>query len=290
MKQISNIVLLAFTFIIALTSCDKTQMYEIKAVESVAHFNNKLAGRFDVLTTTSVYKVYIGVTAAADVDRNVSFTVTSPTGAVAGTHYTLDKTSATIRAGQVIDSITITGSLPFYVAGREDSLYFTINDQGGVKASTYNPTFRLYMRGPCLEKDIDLTKLRGTYANTIETIGTGAPYGPYTTTISAVSSTGPTTGTITVTNIFDYGWAPITFKLDWTNINKRTITLVEQSGIADASTVFGASWAGDDISVRPFGSQTGTFSYCNGTLQLKMDIGITGVGYLGELYTVNLAR
>ena len=34
----------------------------------------------------------------------------------------------------------------------------------------------------------------------------------------------------------------------------------------------------------------GTYSYCDGTFTLKMQLGVTGIGWFNALYTVNMAR
>ena len=135
-----------------------------------------------------------------------------------------------------------------------------------------------------------LSEFIGTYANTNEVWGT-SPYGPYTTTVSAVNQTSPTTGDITVTNIFDAGWDPLVFTLDWTDPANRKVTLQEQDAGGDAGTVFGAAYNGIPFAVRsvPSGA-VGTFSYCGQTIQLKMLIGVSGVGYSGSVYTVNMAK
>ena len=141
----------------------------------------------------------------------------------------------------------------------------------------------------CFEGDVDLNALLGDYNKTNETFGI-TPYGPYTTSISSVNQLTPTSGTIVVENIFDFGWGPITFTLDWSDPNNRTVIVVAQSsGIADAGTLSGA-YAGEEVAVRPFAGQPGTFSACKGTLTLKMQLGVAGLGYFGELYTVNMAR
>jgi len=146
----------------------------------------------------------------------------------------------------------------------------------------------LYVRGACLEEDIKLNEFIGSYPKTNEDFG-GA-YGPYTTTISAVRSITSTTGEVTVTNIFDYGWNPIKFILDWTNLSNRTVTLVQQSGIGNAGTL-NSAYAGRDISVRPHPTGgAGTFSYCNKTLKLIMQVGVTNLGFLNAVYTVDMAR
>ena len=128
--------------------------------------------------------------------------------------------------------------------------------------------------------------LKGDYAKSNEDFG-GSPYGPYKTSITAVAYTSPTTGTITVANIFDDGWAPIKFNLDWTDPANRKVTLVQQAGISSAANL---GYPGKDVSVRAFAGQMGTFSICKQTLVLKMQIGITGSGFFPDLYVLDMKR
>ena len=281
-----HLVTIIALFTVMITGCKKEE--KLVLPPSLAHFTNRTSGTYFITAPGVTYKVPIGVTTVSDKPRTINISVSSPTGAVQGTHYTLGSTSVTIPAGQTIDSIEVRGVFSEYTTGRKDTLVFTLQSPD-LSSSEYNGTFRLLMRGPCFEGDVDLNEFLGSYNNTNEVLGTSA-YGPYATTISAVNLETATTGTITVTNIFDFGWNPITFKLDWTDPNNRTVTLDEQSGIGDASTAFGGAWAGEDISVRAFAGQNGTFSICGQTLTLKLQIGITGVGWSGSLYTVNMAR
>jgi hypothetical protein len=272
--------------ILVVSGCKKDST--LVDIPSQAHFAGKSAGNYFITGTTVTYKISIGLTDVSTKDRVISFTVTSPTGAVAGTHYNIvGGNSITIPAGKALDSITVAGVYNRYLAGRKDTLVFTITDGTETKASTYNPSFKLFMRGPCSESETVLSDLLGSYTNTNEFL-TG-PYGPYETTITSVTPLTATTGTIVVENVFDYGWNPITFKLDWTDPLNTKVTLVEQSGIGDAGTLDG-SFSGMDISVAPFAGEPGTFTWCNQRLTLKMDVGVTGLGYFGILYTVNMER
>ena len=266
-----------------LVGCKKEAALTIP--QEQAHFANRTAATYNVLTANSVYKIPVGVTTVSTVDRTYTFSVSSPTGAVAGTQYTLPKTTVTIPAGKAIDSIEVRGILAAYQAGRKDTLVFSLTQLG--KERGYNDSFKLALRGPCFEGDVDLNVLLGAYTKTNEDFG-GA-YGPYRTTISAVQRTGPTTGTITVTNIFDAGWNPVKVNLDWTNPAARTAIVPLQTGIGNAGTI-SAAQAGRDISVRPFAGEVGTFSVCSQTLTLKMQLGVTGLGFFGTLYTVTMAR
>lgn len=267
-----------------LTACREKDVTVFPA--AVAHFQNQTGGSFFILTAASVYNVPVGITTVSNKARTLTVSYSSPTSATVGTHFTAPL-SITIPAGATVANLPITPVFAQYTAGRKDTLVVTMNGGDGVDKSSYNNTFKLFMRGPCFEGDVNLTELIGSYPKTNEDFG-GA-YGPYTTTISKVSQLTSTTGTITVTNVFDAGWNPITFILNWTDPANRTVTLTQQSGIGNAGTI-SATYAGSDISVRPFAGQVGTFSICNKTLTLRMQLGVTGVGFFGTLYTVNMAK
>jgi hypothetical protein len=288
MKLVSSISCLAFIVLsIVVVSCEKT---EVTIAPSQAHFVGDEIQIYSIeVDPAPVYNVVVGATNVADQDRTVTYTITSPTGAVAGTHYTLGSPgSVVIPAGQSTANIDVHGIYSAYTSGRKDTLIITLQDPELTPAEFEN-TVRLVLRGTCFEGDVDLNALLGDYNKTNETFGT-TPYGPYTTSISSVNQLTPTSGTIVVENIFDFGWGPITFTLDWSDPNNRTAIVVAQSsGIADAGTLSGA-YAGEEVAVRPFAGQPGTFSACKGTLTLKMQLGVAGLGYFGELYTVNMAR
>ena len=288
MKIVSSISYLAFIIlVVAVVSCEKTK---VTIPPAQAHFVGDETQIYSILTDPApAYSVVVGATNVASQDRTVSYTITSPTGAVAGTHYTLGSPgSVIIPAGQSTANIDVFGDFQEYSSGRKDTLIITIQDPELVPADFEN-TVKLVLRGACFEGDVDLNTLLGDYKKTNETFGS-SPYGPYTTSISSVTQLTPTSGTIVVENIFDFGWGPITFTLDWSDPNNRTAIVVAQSsGIADAGTLSGA-FAGEEVAVRPYAGEPGTFSVCTNTLTLKMQLGVAGLGYFGELYTVNMAR
>jgi len=298
MKFLKNLSLTAIAgLVLFLASCDKTKPYDIVTPASEAHFIGKEVQVYPVETDpVPAYNVVIGTTDVADKDRVVNFKITSPSGAVAGTHYTIDGIGAdgtgsvTIKAGEALATVTVQAIYSAYTTGRKDSLVFNILASDVKPAGFLNP-MTLVLRGPCFEGAVDLNELLGDYLNTTEDFG-GSAYGPYATAISAVSSTGATTGTITVDNIYDYGWAPITFKLDWTDPANRLVTLDQQEGLAGGSTV-----GLDDtyqVMVRAFAGEDGTFSICTQKVTLKMQVGAKdatgGELWSNSLYVVDLAR
>jgi hypothetical protein len=193
----------------------------------------------------------------------------------------------------VIDSLEIKGVLARYLSGKKDTLILTIS-QPDVTPSDYNRTLRLVLRGPCFEGDVSRSLLLGAF-KAIEVFGTNAPYGPYNTTIPSFTTTSPTTGVITVTNIWDNGWGPIQFNVDWTDPANRIVTVVSQAAIPGSNAGdLNSTYAGQTVAVRAFltptAANTGTFSACNSTFTLRMQLGVTGVGFFGSVYTVNLKR
>jgi hypothetical protein len=279
---------LTFTLLagVAITGCKKVETLERPPLQ--AHFLFRAGATYQVLTATTSYKLPVGLTTVSDVDRTVELTVTSPTGAVAGTHYSLNKSTLVIPAGKAVDTVVVQGVFSQYNAGRKDTLVFKIKETTDIKGIVTNSEFKLYVRGACLEEDIKLNEFIGSYPNTNEDFG-GA-YGPYTTTISAVRSITATTGEVTVTNIYDFGWNPIKFILDWTDLNDRKVTLVQQSGIGNAGTL-NSAYNGRDISVRPHPTGgAGTYSFCNKTLKLILQVGVTNLGWFNTVYTVDMAK
>ena len=285
LKPLKKLALLAILIAGFIAGCKKSDAVLTPPQE--AHFAFRTLATYQITGPAVSYKLPVALTTVSNVDRTVKVSVTSPTGATLGTHYTLSKSDVVIPAGKSVDTIVVQGVFNQYQSGRKDTLVFTIQEGDGIKPLSSNTQFKLFMRGPCFEDETVLSEMVGTYANTIEDFG--GPYGPYTTTISAATQLTPTTGEITVTNLFDFGWNPVKFILDWTDPSNTTVTLVQQSGIGNAGTISSA-YAGQDISVRPFAGQTGTFSYCNKRLVLKMQLGVTGVGFFGTLYTVTMAR
>jgi hypothetical protein len=278
---------LATVFMLGLQSCKKQ---DITIAPEQAHFANTATGAYFITGPTVDYKIPVGFTTVSSQDRTINITVSSPTGEVEGTHYPLSTKTVTIPAGKALDSISLQGVYAQYLSGRKDTLIFDITTVNG-KASDYNSQLKLFMRGPCFQNEIDqnMSDLLGDYDNTNELFGSSA-YGPYTTTITEVNQTSATTGTIKVTNIWDTGWGPITFTLDWTDPANSKVSVVPQSsGIGDAGDINGA-YAGMEVAVRPFGTQVGTFSYCNQTLTLKLQLGVAGLGWFNSLYTVTMAR
>ena len=300
MKFFSNIIflgLVAMSFLIS--GCDKHKLYPVSVPPSLVHFIGAKNQIYSVLADPApTYTLLAGTTDVSNQDRQVSFSVTSSSGAVEGVDYTISggpNRMLTIPAGQTRANIDVNAVYAQYPFGVSDTLYFALN-LPSVDPAKFLDTVRLIISGPssCSEAVVDLNNLLGDYANTNESFA-GSPYGPYTTSISSVASTGPTSGTIVVQNIWDNGWGPISFNLDWSDPANRTAIVVDQSAISgsDAGDI-NSNYAGQTIAVRvpsaSLSSAPGTYSYCDETFTLQMQLGVTNLGYFNALYTVVMER
>ena len=299
MKLFNNLALAAFgVAALLLGSCDKTKPYDVDVAPAYAHFVGKSVQVYEVIdNTTPAYSVQVGTTDVSTSDRTVTYKLSTPSGAIGGTHYTIasgnTNGTVTIKANEALAKIQVLADFATYDAGRVDTLIFSLSEPS-VKPADFMDTVMLIIRSGCNEGDVTLSALTGNYANTNEDFG-GA-YGPYTTSITNATSTSATTGTIVVDNLFDAGWAPITFNLDWTNASNRLVTCDRQFSIAPASTVStNPAYATWEVMVETAVAGPGTFSACNQTLTLKLRVGLldpaTGSGgWFGTPYTVNMAR
>lgn len=96
----------------------------------------------------SIYKIPVGITAIPNTDRKITFTVSSPSGAVSGQQYTLGSTTVTIPAGKTVDSIAVKGLFSGYAGTRKDTLIFKITG-GDVKPMVGSDQFTLYLQKVC---------------------------------------------------------------------------------------------------------------------------------------------
>lgn len=294
MRFIKYISLLgAVAVVVLMSGCDKSELYPVDVSPAIVHFDGDENQDYPVRSATvGVYNIEVGTSDVSSSDRTVTFNITSPTGAVQGTQYTLGTATNTIviPAGESIGYIPIQGIFAGYPAGRVDTLVITL-DQPSIEVAGFSDTVRLALGDICAEGvGFNINDFMGVYANTNETFA--APYGPYTTTISSISSTSATTATIVVENIWNNGWGPITFNLDWTNPPTLTAVVVPQTAIpgSDAGDI-NPAYAGQTIAMRAHATGgPGTFSSCHNTLTLKMQLGVTGLGYFAPVYTVVMAR
>lgn len=266
-------------FAIAVIGCKKEDA--VQAPPEIAHFTNLSGGSYSITGPGVTYKIPVGFTTVSDKDRTVTVSVSSPTGAVQGTHYTLPATTVTIPAGKAVDSLTVSGNYAQYLSGRKDTLVFTIVDAKGAATNEYNSVYKLFMRGPCFEADAatDYQFLNGAYQareSGFNSNGTTAysNYGPYAVTVKDATLTSPTTATITVSRLYEMdGWTG-TFTLDWTDLTTRKVTTTSQrlgSGAAIGLSAY-------DIYLEPPSTTQnlpnyGTYTFCNNDILLKFRLG-----------------
>lgn len=229
---------------------------------------------------TTVFNVPIGVTTAAKVDRKVNFTISSPTGAAANTQYTVAGTTPvgttgavagtiTVPAGSSLASIPVRGIFAGYGNSRRDTLVITITG-GDVTPSKFNNVYRLFVTQFC---PVNLTALGGTYTRAFDTQVGSPTYGPYTVTVTPpVTPPTGTTGTIVLTNLFDWPSGPINVGLNWTNPAAFTATIADQFIFNYTPTA----------PARIRGVGTSTFSSCSQTFTLSYEVYVPGLGSFGN--------
>jgi len=281
---------------ISLVSCDKTKVYPTTEAPALAHFLKTSTIQYAIRGTEPVDPITIGVGTSdvTNADRTVTISVTSPTGAAAGTQYNLSSTTLTIPAGEATTEFQLQGLITGYPSGRLDTLFLTITEPS-VKPAQFLNKLTVVMGDICSEGNpFNLSDFLGDYDNTNELLGTSG-YGPYTTSITAATPITATTAQISVMNIFDDGWSdPINYILDWSDPNDKTATCVENLAIggSDAGTL-NSAYAGMTIAIRQASGYTGSFSSCDQTFTLVNQLGVSNLGWFGipaNLYTVTLAR
>ncbi len=289
-KKYYHLLLFFMAAIVLATGCKKTDSLSIPP--EFASFANQTSGRYEITGPAVIYKLPVGLSTISAQDRTVTINISSPTGAVEGTHYTVSTKNLTIPAGKALDSITIQGNYTQYLSGRKDTLVFTIVDPGA-KPADYNSTFTLFMRGPCFASDLDagtVQELLGTYNDTRETNSTGGnPYGPYTSSIKSYQALTATTAKVKIGNIYDDGWSDIEATLDWTDVNNPKVTIARQPTGTNYA-------AGMPMDVRTNLTNPSTFNYCTQTFNLSVDIIVNNypapgsAAFLAQNYKVNMKR
>jgi len=276
--------------LILITGCSKPDLQKIP--DEMIHFAPGGKAFYDVISAEEPpFEVKVGLTTPRSTATAFTVKVSSPTGAVEGTEYILvSGLSGSIPAGEVLGSIRIKGDPAIYASGRIDTLVLTLVSADVRIAEEFDTAFTVILRKPCYETNFNINELLGTYANTKDNFG-GSVYGPYETTISNVTSTGETSCRIRVTNIFDAGWESLLFDLDWSDPENRTVAVVPKASVAGSDGgILDADYSGYTFAVQPYAGRIGTFSICNQTLVLEMQLGYTGVGFFTETYTVFMAR
>jgi hypothetical protein len=107
----------------------------------------------------ATFKIGLGVTKPAPVDRKINFSITSPTGAVEGTQYTISSKTVTIPAGKVVDSVSLKGIFAGFPTGRRDTLVFKITG-GDIPALIGSDVFKVVLQKFC---PLDMTVFNGNF-------------------------------------------------------------------------------------------------------------------------------
>lgn len=219
----------------------------------------------------------IGITTKSANTTVVNLSYTSPTGAVAGTHYTAPST-LNIAAGNVIDSLRIKGIFSAYSTGRKDSIKVKLSTVDGVGISGKDSMWVI------LQRYCDVTSaIAGVYANSNEYSSSGAfSYGPYNTSITNFVATSATTATCKFVNLYDDGWNDISATLDWSNPAAFKVTIPLQAT--------GKSYSGAPTSVRTNATKTSTFSSCDQVFNIYIDLVNNGTTVITSNYEFRLKR
>lgn len=301
MKLINKLGLVMFlaAFSFMLNSCDKTKLYDTTIPASEVHFVGAASRTIQVVDTINpvpVFNLQVGTTDVSSVDRVVTYNVTSPSGAVVGTSYTIatgaPSGTVTIPAGQAIATIPIQAIHDAYPIDKIDTLVVYLSEPS-IKPSTFQDTVKIYIKGPssssCQEENPVIANLMGDYATS--EVFSGNPAYNYTTTVSSTEILSPTTAKIGVDNIWDNGWETLYFILDWSTLPGK-VTPVPNGAIAGSDAAdFGYSGT---IQMRAHSDgNLGTFSTCpegDEAITLYMQLGVTGLGWFSNTYIVTMTR
>jgi hypothetical protein len=284
MNKIISITCFVLCLLLGVISCKKNNLVVDKDITPPAYakFNVRTdadtASTYYIKSDNATFKIPIGVTTVSDKDRTIQLCYTSST-AMAGTQYTAPAT-VVIPAGKVVDTLVIQGMFAGYpLSSRKDLL--TIKICGGdVPANAYWSTYYLTLRKYC---DVIFPDLTGDYNSTMEYLNDGSfNYGPYSTAVINLTSTGPTTGSGDFVNLFDYGWNNIHFTMDWTDPSNFKINVPLQAT--------GATYTATNGNYAYIQGTGGSFSSCDQTFTITVNLldNSQGLQYAG--YQFRLAR
>ncbi|MEO6683739.1 MAG: hypothetical protein ABIN48_13035 [Ginsengibacter sp.] len=267
-QLLSVAVLVAFAAF--LSGCDKTKPYDLITPPEQVHFvgdRNQTYALEDA--TTGTFKLVIGTTDISATDRTVKYVVTSPTGALNGTHYTIAPAgTVTIPAGKSTATIEINGDYSKYVSGRKDTLKFTLSEPS-IKVAGFMNEANVILRGPCFDGDVILSQMGGDYANSSD-----ADYPLYTVKLTGLVVTSPTTGKGMIAGLWD-GGAPVEILFDWTDPANIKASIAWQH--------IGFNYApGNPFAIRTSPGQKSTFSICDQTITLIVDLIVEDYGGPGS--------
>lgn len=241
-------------------SCDKTKPYDIITPPPEVHFVGDATQSYSLDTSTvGPQTITVGTTDVSSQDRTVTYSVSSPTGAVTGTQYTLTPAgTVVIPAGKATANITVQGNYSSYTSGRKDTLIFSLGEPS-IKVAPFLNSVKLVLKGPCFDGDVTLSDMSGSYANSTD------PDDPvYAVKVSNLTTTSATTGTGSINNLWAAG-GTVTINFDWTDPTNIQVSVPRQNIGADYA-------AGQPISVRTTPGAKSTFSVCNQTITLVTDL------------------
>ncbi|MBS4064522.1 MAG: hypothetical protein KGZ74_08170 [Chitinophagaceae bacterium] len=267
MKRIINIVTAAVAILLVAASCKKQ---ETTIPDAVAQFNTKSTTESYFITNSasSVYKIPIGVTSKSDRDRTINFNISSPTGAVAGTQYTLSASNVTIKAGSVVDTLYVRGIFAGYPGARKDTLKFEITG-GDIPPSSYAKNYTLVLQKFC---DVTFSVFTGAYKGTdydeIGAIVSSVTDYPITFTPQADNKT------IRVNNMWELP-VNVNVELDYSNPGNFTTNVPDQNYFVHPT--YG------QVKIRAAGK--GTFSSCDNTFEIRYEPYVPGLGTFGVYIT-----
>ena len=265
--------------LILIGSCNKKDPYDLITPGEFVQFVGPSTQVYQMLVNPAPpYTVTVGTTDVSTSARTVTIGVTSNTGAVAGTHYSIPGgNTVTIPAGQATATFTVQGVASQYASGRKDTLKFYLLEPS-VKPASFLDTLKLVLRGACAESDLTnatFSGLLGTYTRTYE----NGTYGPYSSTLTSHTALTPTTSRATLTNIYDSG------------ISAQGVFSYPAAGpftvlFADQQTQY--TVGGLPLFVRSTPATTSTFNYCSQTFTIYFDI-YTSAG-LYDRWVTTMAR
>ena len=275
---LSVLVLLVGIFSIAIIGCKKNNLAIDKNLvpPSTAKFNRlstaDTVSTYYIKSTNDPFKLAVGLTTVATVDRTIQFTYTSRT-AKAGTQYNAPATLV-IPAGKALDSLTISGLYSGYPTSSVIDTVDVYITGGDVAVSPYNSHQRIILRKYC---NVISTDLVGTYANSTDTYNGKASSKPnYVATVSNWTPVTATSANVTLQNIgatSDNGWGPfsssdpvitpgLSATLDWTNPANFSVTVPLQNYFNDGSGI---------STIKA----TGSFSSCDNTFTIVCTVKYT---------------
>lgn len=246
------------------------------------------AARFTVITPTtnnmygyfildnpapgSKYDLPVGVTNVASTDRKVKLTYTSRT-AVKGTHFTAPD-ELIIPAGSALATLSVQGIFNAYAGNRKDSVKIKLTKADGfIKPNAYQDSVTLVLQQYC---PVVLANLSGNYTRTYE----NGSYGPYTTSLTNVTSTGASSATATLSNIYDNN-ITATISLDWAVPGAFKVTMTPQQ------TQYTSGGLPLFIRINPSNSGS-TFDMCANTFTIYLQLYTTAGVY--DAWTMTMAR